>query len=91
MNKELLNDKTFIQSIVDEYSDAGRAEKIDDVTLQSIDGENKVEFEPINDDSGMEAGVRVYSNGVEVGEFLYEDQQTFVKEFVKTLNYELNL
>lgn len=84
------NDLTFIQAVVKDYDSMGVAKAQDEVTLESLDGGTIVVLEPIFDDAEKEAGVRIFSNGTALGDFLYADKG-FVESFSDTMDSELNI
>jgi hypothetical protein len=91
----------FCSSMLREvYVDLGLAEPKGHHEVTTLDGDAVVavelvdtegnEIDVIHGQSATPAGVRVYSNGVEFGTYMY-DQKDFEKELAKAMFYSLDL
>lgn len=80
----------FIEGIVDDYDEIGLGVKVDATTLAGPDGEGEISFEPLTDKEGHTIGLIVFSDGVQVNELDYEDEN-FNAELLKEVTGALNL
>lgn len=80
----------LIQDIINEYDDLGYAKKINNNTLESLDGENTIEIEPLLNSNKEDNGIKIYSNGTYITQVSYADAN-FVKKTNMILAHELNI
>lgn len=78
----------FATVMVDDYASAGFAEKINDLSLRSLDGSTTVELEAV-EENGEVKGLALYANAVLVDQYFYSDEnfgQNFATEMLALLD-----
>lgn len=83
-------ENNFIENIVNDYEELGFGVKTEHNTLIGVDGEGELSLDPLLDERKDVVGVIVYSDGLNVGELNYEDEN-FNTELLKHVSSALNI
>ena len=84
-----MNNTDFIEEIVEDWSDRGFAEKINDTTLGSLNDDTVIEFEPIVEKE-ENVGLKIFVDGDETFSGNYDDPD-FSEKLFETLRNNLNI
>lgn len=80
----------FVEALVEDYTEAlGYAEKVDNLTIKSLDGESTIQFDSVTKNNEA-VGVQVFVNGTLDFEGSYTDEN-FSEDLAKAVIHNLNV
>jgi len=80
----------FVEALVEDYTETlGYAEKVDNLTIRSLDGESTLQFDSVIENNEA-VGVQVFVNGTLDFEGSYTDEN-FSEDLAKAVVYNLNV